>query len=343
MKKKLFYFFVIIGIIFALISYKLYKYYQKNYINNIAYDTYLFIPTGASFKDVKQRIKSKVIDYSHFVEIAEKENYPKNIKAGKYKLNVGENNQEIIAKLISGNQEKVHLKITSYDHISQIAEKLRQNIEADSVTIYNALQEQKIQDKLTDIDEVKLYFIPGEYTILWNWNPKKIINQAKGRYSKFWNQERINKAKELNLTPNQITILASITQRESNRVDEQSRIAGLYINRLKKGMKLQSDPTVLFAKRKKEGFDKKYYRVYYSDLSIDSPYNTYRNLGLPPIAICSPKSEVIDAVLNAEKHNYIFMCASPKRIGYHDFTDNYREHENNAEKYRRYLDSINVK
>jgi UPF0755 protein len=343
MMKKLKILSFIIFIVFLFFGFLMYKYYQKNYKSNVNFDSYLYIPTGSNFEEVKKRIKNKVVDYKLFVQVAENENYPTQIKPGKYKLVVGESNQELVEKLLEGNQEPVIFNFQATDDYTQLAEQIRQSVEADSTAIYSAFENQAQKDGFSEVDVIKVYFLPGTYTFFWNDKPETILNKMKQNFDEFWNDDRKNKAKELDLTPLQIINFAAITQRESNRVGEQSKIAGLYLNRFKKGMKLQSDPTVLFAKKKKEGFDKKYYRVYYADLTISSPYNTYQNVGLPPTPICSPNKEAIDAVLNAEKHEYIYMCASPTNIGYHDFTSSYAQHEENAKKYRQYLNEKNIK
>lgn len=334
---------VIIFFIFLFFGFLFYKYYQKNYMSNVSFESYLYIPTDSNFDEVKKRIKNKVIDYNFFVQVAENENYPTQIKPGKYKLVVGESNQEIIEKLIEGNQEPVVFNFQTKDYYSQYAEQIRQSIEADSTSVYSAFVNQAKNDDFSEVDLVKVYFIPGTYSFFWNDKPEKILEKMKKNFDDFWNDDRKNKAEQLGLTPLQVINFAAITQRESNRVDEQPKIAGLYLNRFKIGMKLQSDPTVLFAKKKIEGFDKKYFRVYYADLTINSPYNTYHSVGLPPVPICSPNKEAIDAVLNAEKHDYIYMCASPTKIGYHDFTSSYLKHEENAKNYRQYLNEKNIK
>lgn len=341
MIKNIKYLFVLIPF-FYIGMYLFYKYYQKNYKSNVFIDTLLYIPTGSNYEDVKKRIQNKIIDYKHFISIAESFGYKNNIKPGKYKLNQGESNQSIIHKLIKGHQEPVQLQIHTFDHISEISEIIRMNFEIDSIKINSAIKKQTSEDGFSDIDAIKIYFIPGKYTFLWNDSAEKIIYTMKNIYKSFWNYDRQNKARELRLTPIEVINLAAITQRESYCTDEQPKIAGLYFNRYETQMKLQSDPTVLFAK-KKRGFHRKYYRVYYEDLSIDSPYNTYQNIGLPPLPICSPNPKAIDAVLNLEKHEHIFMCASVERIGYHNFTKNYAEHEKNAERYRNYLNKKNIR
>lgn len=334
-------FFLVFAFFIALCLY--YKHYQKNYQNNVSKETLLYIPTGSNYQEVKKRIKNKLINYEYFISVAEFFNYKYKIKPGKYKLKIGDSNRSIINKLINGNQEPVILRIHPFDHISEISEIIRKNFESDSIKINSAIKKEAIKEKNIDIDAIKIYFIPGKYTFFWNDSVEKIIFIMKKKYQFFWNSDRIKKAKKLGLTPIEVINFAAITQRESNRVNEQPKIAGLYLNRYRLRMKLQSDPTILFSKKKQEGFDKKYYRVYHEDLFTQSPYNTYKNIGLPPLPICSPNPKTIDAVLNAEKHDYIFMCASTERIGYHDFRKNYREHEKIAKRYRSFLNKKNIR
>lgn len=337
-----FLFFILVIILTGLIFF--YNvYYKKKFINNIAVESLLYIPTGSNYEEVKKRIKNKLINYEYFILVGKSFIKMNNIKPGKYRLNVGDSNQKIINKLINGEQEPVILNIYSLDHISQYAEIIRKNFEANSLMINSAIKKQAYQDGFLDIDAIKIYFIPNKYIFFWTDSPEKIIGSFKRKYEYFWNLNRKIKAKKLNLTPFQVINFASLTQKESNKKEEQSRIAGLYLNRFRLKMKLQCDCTILFAKKKKQGFKKNFYRVYNNDLDIKSPYNTYKNFGLPPLPICSPNPSAIDAVLNAEKHDFIFMCASSEKIGYHLFSKDYNQHENNAKAYWKYLNKKNIK
>jgi len=187
-------------------------------------------------------------------------------------------------------------------------------------------------------------FIPNTYEFYWNTSANDIADKMASEYKKFWNEERIAKALDKNLTPIQVSVLASIVHKETAKADERPRVAGVYLNRLELNMPLQADPTVIFAMKKTSGdFDQVIKRVYSKDTQgAISPYNTYINLGLPPGPIAMPDISAIDAVLNAEKHDYIYFCASVERIGYHDFASNYAAHQVNARKYADWVNKLGI-
>jgi UPF0755 protein len=156
-------------------------------------------------------------------------------------------------------------------------------------------------------------------------------------FGKFWTYDRLELAKSKGLTPHEVSVLASIVQKESSKIEEQPIIAGLYMNRLNQNMKLQSDPTVIYALNERDGFDSKIKRVLKKDLSIDSPYNTYKYKGLPPNPICIPEMSALNSVLNATAHEFIYMCAKDDFSGYHNFTKSWIQHKKNANAFQRAL------
>jgi UPF0755 protein len=187
-------------------------------------------------------------------------------------------------------------------------------------------------------------FIPNTYEIYWNTSAEKFRDKMIKEYRNFWKKERVEKAKNQGLTPIEATILASIVHKESVKKDERPRIAGVYLNRLRALMPLQADPTVIFAiKKKSNDFDQIIKRVFYNDLTMASPYNTYMNLGLPPGPIAMPDITALEAVLNPEKNSYIYFCASVERFGYHEFATTLVEHNKNAKKYSDWINSQGVK
>jgi UPF0755 protein len=192
-------------------------------------------------------------------------------------------------------------------------------------------------------ENVLVMFIPNTYDIYWNTSAVKFRDKMIKEYNKFWNKERTAKAAAQGLTPIQATILASIVHKESVKKDERPRIAGVYLNRLKLEMPLQADPTVIFAMKKKSNdFNQVIKRVFYNDLIMKHPYNTYVNIGLPPGPIAMPDITALEAVLNPEKHNYIYFCASVDRFGYHEFAATLAEHNVNAKKYSDWIISQGV-
>jgi UPF0755 protein len=186
-------------------------------------------------------------------------------------------------------------------------------------------------------------FIPNTYEFFWDTTAEKVREKMAKEYRKFWNAERVAKAEALGLTPLQVSSLAAIVHKETVKADERPVVAGVYLNRLKKGMKLEADPTVIYAMKKQSGdFDQVIKRVLNKDLVIDSPYNTYKNYGVPPGPIAMPDISAIDAVLNPAKHNYIYFCASVTNFGYHEFAVTPAQHEVNRQKYIAWVNKMGI-
>ena len=209
----------------------------------------------------------------------------------------------------------------------------------DSISILSYITNQDFLNKLSlDSYNVSCLFIPNTYEFYWNTSAEDFAERMALEYEKFWNQERTKKAKEIGLTYIEVSILASIVEKEQNiKIDERSDIAGLYLNRINKNMKLESDPTLIFAIG-----DFSINRVLNKDKKVDSPFNTYKYKGLPPGPICIPSINAIDAVLNASDHDYIFMCAKEDFSGYHNFATNYRDHLKNARRYQKELNKRRI-
>jgi UPF0755 protein len=192
-------------------------------------------------------------------------------------------------------------------------------------------------------ENVLVVFIPNTYEVYWNISAEKFRDKMIKEYRNFWNKERTAKAEKQGLTPIEATILASIVHKESVKKDERPRIAGVYLNRMKLEMPLQADPTVIFAKKKKDNdFAQVIKRVFYNDLFLNSPYNTYKVIGLPPGPIAMPDITALEAVLNPEKNDFIYFCASVDRFGYHEFAATLPEHNVNAKKYADWINSQGV-
>ncbi len=315
-------------------------YYKRNYSSNVNQDAIVYIPTNATYDQVKVVLTPYLGGIESFDKVAKSQKYPENVKAGKYKLKEGENNKEVVRKLLLGLQEEVHVRIKSYDDIYELAADLGKNLESDSLTFMKYFKEMAAQKGFSDVEELKIYFTPETYYMDWNTPPTKLFSRFEKIHTDFWTQERVYKAQSLGLSQLQVYTLASIVQREYMKKDELSIIASLYLNRLNKGMKLQSDPTVIYAERKVQGFKVEMKRV--RNVSVDSPYNTYKYAGLPPLPICIPDSFVVDAVLNPAKTDYVFMCAI-KNTGRHAFTASAEEHMKNAKAYTDWLDSVNIR
>lgn len=344
MFKKIIISILLIGIgIGAYIGYNIYtKIYNPNVTLTNGKTAYFYIKTGSNFTDVANGLYEGgyIKNRASFEWVSEKKsNFTKNIKPGKYLLKEGMSNNELVDLLRSGKQEPVKL---SFDHIrtvKELAGKLSKNIEADSTSIYSLLTDKDFIGKYgLDNKTILTLFIPNTYDFYWNTSAEEMIKKMAVEYKLYWTEDRKQQAKKMNLTQSEVSILASIVQSEQSvRADERPRVAGLYINRLRIGMRLQSDPTVIYAVG-----DFEIERVIGKHLAVESPYNTYRNLGLPPGPIVLPSVKSLDAVLNYEKHNFIYMCAKEDFSGYHNFAVDYDEHMKNARKYQQELNRRNI-
>lgn len=319
-----------------------YSYYKKYFSPNVTgAQEYLFIHTGASFNDVYKTICQQgiVSDTASFYNAADGMNYKDRVKPGRYRLHEGMTNRRLINMLASGTQSPVELSFHNLRLKEQFAGFVGKQLEPDSTQIINLLNSTEFVSKYGFTpDNVYTMFIPNTYQMYWNTTPEKFFRKMNAAYEKFWTPERRAKAAEANLDPIQVTILASIVDAEALHDDEMPTIAGLYINRLKKGIKLQSDPTIIFALH-----DFTIHRVLLRDLSVMSPYNTYTHTGLPPGPIMMPSVAAIDAVLYYRRSDYLYMCAKEDFSGYHNFATNEADHKINARKYQEALNERNIK
>lgn len=314
--------------------------YQPNIKLNEKTEQFIYIPTNSNFSDVVRILSDEgmLIDKNSFEWVAERKKYKFNVKAGRYFINREMNNNELTNLLRSGEQTPVKVTFNHLRTKEQLAGKISTQIEADSIAIINQLRDTSfLLETGLNNDNINCLFIPNTYEFYWNTSAKAFLNRMQQEYEKFWNKERITKAAKIRLTKFEVSALAAIVEMESYKKDERPIIARLYLNRLEKRMKLQSDPTVIFAIG-----DFSIRRVLTKDLKINSPYNTYLNKGLPPGPICLPSINAIDAVLNASKNDYLFMCAKEDFSGYHNFAKTSREHSKNAKKYRRALNKRNI-
>nr|WP_294790293.1 endolytic transglycosylase MltG [uncultured Mucilaginibacter sp.] len=314
------------------------KFFGPNVTGN---EEYLYIHTGEDFDSVYKTIRDKKIvkDSTNFLWAAQNMKYPGRVKPGRYRLKEGMSNRKLINMLASGAQEPVTFAFHNIRLKEQFAAFAGNKLEPDSTEIIRLLDSTDfIKQYGFTTDNVYVAFMPDSYEIYWNTTPEKFFKKMYTHYQNFWTKERKAKAAELNLTPVQVSILASIVDAEALVDAEMPTIAGLYLNRLKKGMKLESDPTVIFAMK-----DFTIRRVLNRYLSVPSPYNTYANKGLPPGPIMMPSVNAVNAVLNYKPSNYIYMCAKEDFSGYHNFADNVKDHNINAQKFRKALNERNIK
>lgn len=308
---------------------------------------FVFIPSDATFSNVLDILNSKelLINSNSFEWWSKRRNYINNVKSGKYHIREGLNNRDLINLLSSGNQTVVEITFNNLRNKEELAATISKQLEIDSASILDYITNPKFQERIKVTNyNVGCVFIPNTYEFYWNVSVDSFVKRMLKEYTSFWNEERNNKWKKLKkvyglkLNLLQISILASIVEKEQNiRIDERPKIAGLYLNRLRKGMKLESDPTLIFA-LSNFGIQ----RVLNKDKKVNSPYNTYKYKGLPPGPICIPSINSIDAVLNAVQHDYIFMCAKPDGSGYHNFARKYTQHRMNARKYQRALNKRRI-
>ena len=302
---------------------------------------YLYIPTGSGFDDLMDNLSRNeiVIDTGSFRWVAEKKDYHTRVKAGKYKMTEGMNNRALVNLLAAGLQEPIQLRFQNFRLKKDFAGFLSRQLEPDSLAFAELLESDSIA-RTYGFSEEDFFnmFIPNTYEFFWNTSVEDFAQRMQKEYQTFWNEERKAKAKALGLSPTEVSNLAAIVKGEAMHVDEMPKIAGLYLNRLQRGMLLQADPTVIFATQ-----DFTIRRVLNSHLRFDSPYNTYIYKGLPPGPIMMPSIASIDAVLNPADHNYIYMCAKDDFSGYHLFATTMSEHLINARKFQRALDARNIK
>ena len=321
-----------------------YSYYNKIYKANISENDFLYIPSNATFDEVSKIIAPFLKDSSSFKWVAEQKNYPNKIKAGKYELKKGMNNNELVNLLRSGNQIPVKISFNNQDTLEKLAGRIAEQIEADSVSILNAITASDFlqKNKLTKANVLGI-FVPNSYEFFWNTSAEKFRDRFIKEFDTFWNETRSAKAKKLNLTRHEVITLASIVHKETVQPSERPLVAGLYLNRLRDGWPLGADPTIIFIIKQKLGQDTVIKRVLNEDLKIESPYNTYQNRGIPPALIAMPDISAIDAVLQDKRHDYYYMCASVTKLGYHEFAKTLVQHNRNASKYHKWVSKQGIK
>jgi UPF0755 protein len=306
-------------------------------------ELYVYIPTDSKYEDVKKIIAPYVENMDRFETVANKRDYPENVKSGRFLFTKGMNSYDLVKTLRLN--VPVNLAFNNQERLENLAGRVGSQIEADSLSLLKSFKDSIfLKENGFNEENVFAMFIPNTYELYWNTSADKFRDKMIKEYRNFWNKERVAKAAKQGLSPIEATILASIVHKESVKKDERPRIAGVYLNRLRAQMPLQADPTVIYAiKKKSNDFDQVIKRVFYNDLTMSSPYNTYMNIGLPPGPIAMPDITALEAVLNPEKNNYIYFCASVDRFGYHEFAATLEEHNKNAKKYSDWINSQGVK
>ena len=324
-----------------------YYVYQNIFTPNTGFNNpqaHVFIPTGATFKMVQEELSPLLKDMNTFVTVAQRKGYSSNIKAGHFIIKKGSNNNEIINSIRSGNIP-VTIKFNNQERLENLAGHLAKQIELDSASLLNAMLDEDFLKASGFTQDTALgMYIANSYEVYWNTSPKAFCQKMLKEYNAFWNTSRVAKAKAISLSKDQVMALAAIVQKETAMIQERPTVAGLYLNRLKKGMLLQADPTVIFAKKKTENnFKQVIKRVLFKDLKIASPYNTYRYSGVPPGPITMPDVSAIDGVLNYKKHDFYFMVADVENFGYHKFAKTLSAHNRNKKQYVNWINKQGVK
>lgn len=326
--------------IIVVILYFAYILFAPNIFTRESEKAFLCIPDSSSFNDVTGLLEkdANVLNMSSFKQVATLFHYGAKIRSGRYELKKGMNNFQLVRILRSGRQTPVRLKFNNIRTKQQLAAQLGTELMADSTSILKLLNDTAFlaNYNLNPNTSISL-FIPNTYEVFWNINARQLFERMNKEYTKFWTDERKTKAAAIPLTTVEVSTLASIVEEETNNRNDRPMVAGLYINRMKAGMPLQADPTLKFAVG-----DFSLKRIGIKQILFISPYNTYRNHGLPPGPIRVASENGIDAVLNYTHHNYIYMCASETLNGEHKFATNWAEHQANAKKYQQKLNELNI-
>ncbi|MEL6588713.1 MAG: endolytic transglycosylase MltG [Bacteroidota bacterium] len=314
----------------------------KEYVFFIPPSQHDFKRAGIDYREVGQQLlEAKLIrDPEAFHWVAEQMNYPRHVYPGRYILKDGMSTRELITLLRSGQQTPMNFTFVKFRTQQQLADYVGKELAMTPEQMMDVFRDTEFLKKHNGLttETAMTIFIPNTYELYWNISPRAFFEKMFDQYKSFWNDSRNAKRRKLKLNRLEVMTLASIVEEETNQNDEKARVAGVYLNRIRKGMPLQADPTVKFAVG-----DFSLRRILNKHLQTDSPYNTYLYPGLPPAPICTPAIPSIEAVLNGEKHNYLYFCARLEGDGYHKFSETLSEHERYADQYRAMLTKRGIK
>ncbi len=314
---------------------------NTNFTNN---EAYVFISRNDTYDDVREQLKPLLEDIETFDALANRKQYVDNVKAGKYRIKKGMNNNDIINSIRSNNIP-IKVSFNNQNSIEDLAGRIAFQIDADSSSLVKAMKDSLFfkQSGFTDKTALGMY-IPNSYEVFWNTDAEGFRDRMLKEYNRFWTDTRMAKATALGLNRDDVMTLASIVYEESKQPIEQPRIAGVYINRLKNKWPLDADPTLKYAAYQLPQYKNTIIkRVLNVHKEIVSPYNTYKNLGLPPGLIAMPDISAINAVLDYEKHDYFFFAADAKKPGFHKFAKTISQHNQNAREYQQYLSQQGIR
>ncbi|MFT6843909.1 MAG: UPF0755 protein [Flavobacteriales bacterium] len=331
-------------VIVVICGYTAYNYYQQIFGSNISLgkkeSVHFYIKSKDGFNEVVQSLYNQgyILNKESFAWVASQKKYTNNTKPGKYLLRNRMSNNDLINLLRSGNQAPVKVIFNNIRTMPDLAGKIATYLEQDSLSFLAAFTDEQLADSLGfNLKTLPTIFIPNTYEFYWNTSPRMFINRMAKEYKSFWNDQKKAAARKIGLSQSEISILASIVKAETSKKDEAPRVAGVYMNRLKKGIALQADPTLIWAMN-----DFTITRVLNVHKKIDSPYNTYKFKGLPPGPINLPEPVYLNAVMNYEKHAFLYFCAKPDFSGYHAFASNYTKHLVNARRYQKTLNDRKI-
>ncbi len=332
---------LLLGGLFAAMVYRTFFSPNTAFSNEQAY---VYLPTGAGYEELKPQLAPLLKDLGTFETVAEKKRYLSNIKPGKFPIQKGMNNNEIVNSLRSRNTP-VRVSFNNQETPALLAGRIAAQIEADSLSLLKAFTDPEfLEAQGWTLDQALLPYIPNSYELYWNTPADEFRERMLREYQNFWTDQRVAQARSQGLSPEQAIALASIVHKETSQVSERPRVAGVYLNRLRKGMLLQADPTVIFAVKKESGdYDTIIRRVLYKDLELDSPFNTYKYAGVPPGPIAMPDISAIEAVLNPEKHDFLYFVADTENFGYHQFSKTLAQHNRKKEQYIRWLNQQKIR
>ncbi|MEM6768517.1 MAG: endolytic transglycosylase MltG [Bacteroidota bacterium] len=337
--------FILLGVI-AILALVAFSYYQRVFSSNVVVEdgdeVAFYIPTGSDYVAVGEKLlaEKRIKNAQAFHWVAEKMNYPNHVYPGRYLLNDGMSTRELVTLLRSGKQAPMRFTFNKFRTLEDFAVHTAENLEMTKTSLMQTLEDEEYL-KTMGLTKEKILgiLVPNTYELYWNVSPQAFVDRMYKEYRAFWDKNDRNKRRtKWGLTRMEVMTLASIVEEETNKTDEKATVAGVYLNRIRQGMPLQADPTVRFALQ-----DFTIKRVLNSHLEIDSPYNTYKIRGLPPGPICTASIPSIDAVLNGERHEYVYFCVRTDGSGYHHFSKTLTEHLNYARQYHSMLDAKGIK
>jgi len=326
---------IVVAVLFVIVGYFSWRIvFRSNvFTRDNAESAYFYVPTGSSPKMIEDLLRNQFIikDLAFFRLAFRAKCKISRILPGKYRIENGMSNKDLIKQLRPGNRLQVKLTLKFFRKKEDLAKYVSENLEVDNDLLLSVLNsnDSLIKYGFDTYTAISL-FTPNTYFFNWNTSTAEFVDRMYKEYLKFWTESRIAKAQSQGLTPLQAITLASIVDRETNYNPEKPTIAGVYLNRLRDSMPLQADPTIVYAVN-----DFTIKRVRKGHLLVNSPYNTYVNIGLPPGPICTPAVSSIDAVLNAQHHKYMFFCAKEDFSGQHNFAISFNEHLANARKFQK--------